>query len=165
MSTSTRCSSELPDAPQAPVHSPFELQEIADAEQRPLDLIERDFALVTIAAHPSAAYATELCFKGGFVLRHAYGHRRFSRDLDATKTNPPKHKLDPDEVANTITKASAPNLLRLKPGLPTTDSGRSLDFEHIAFHAANTSGFVSVEISYREDVIDDPLEVDIGMPS
>jgi predicted nucleotidyltransferase component of viral defense system len=105
-----------------------------------------------------------LCFKGGFVLRHVYGHERFSKDLDATRINPPKNKLDADEVAATIRAASVRNLLSLNPHAPATDSGRSLDFDKITYEGPIRRGNISVEVSYREDVIEEPDIVAIGPP-
>jgi len=79
--------------PRRLIHNEYDLQEIAEQQARPIELIERDFALVTVAAHLVDQFPGQLCFKGGFVLRHIRGHARFSGDLDATRTNPPKHKI------------------------------------------------------------------------
>jgi hypothetical protein len=61
---------------------------------------------MTIAARLTERYPDELCFKGGFVLRHVHGHLRFSRDIDATRIKPPKHKLDAESIAQEILRAS-----------------------------------------------------------
>ena len=37
--------------PRRLVHNAFDLQDIAESSGRPIDLVERDFALVTLAAH------------------------------------------------------------------------------------------------------------------
>lgn len=145
------------------IHSEFELQEIADEQGRPLDLLVRDFALVTVAAHLVDRYGDQLCFKGGFVLRHVHGMSRFSGDLDATRTKSPKNKLPADEVAQTIERASS-NLVQLRPATPTTDTGRSLDFAQIGFATPLGKGQIAVEISYREDVVDPPQIAPIGPP-
>jgi len=34
-----------------------------------------------------------------------HGHERFSKDIDATRINPPKNKLDAVEVAAAISRA------------------------------------------------------------
>lgn len=59
------------------VRNEFELRDVADKLDRAADLVERDFALTTIAAKLVENYGDKLCFKGGFVLRHVYGHERF----------------------------------------------------------------------------------------
>ncbi len=80
------------------IHNEFEIRDVIDASGRDPLLIERDFAVVTVAAGLVEAYGDSVCFKGGFVLRHVYGHERFSKDLDATRIKPPKHKPDAAEV-------------------------------------------------------------------
>lgn len=76
------------------IRNEFELQDLVDSLGRDSALVEQDFALMTIAAGLVAEYGDALCFKGGFVLRHVHGHERFSKDIDATRINPPKNKLD-----------------------------------------------------------------------
>lgn len=79
--------------PRRLIQNEYDLQELAEQQDWPIELIERDFALVTVAAHLVDQFPGQLCFKDGFVLRHVCGHARFSGDLDATRTNPPKHKI------------------------------------------------------------------------
>jgi predicted nucleotidyltransferase component of viral defense system len=104
-------------------------------------------------------------FKGGFVLRHAHGHLRFSKDIDATRDSPPTHKLDADEVAAAIRQASIQNVVQFVPGEPATNSVRSLDFDkvHVTGEAFPDSD-VQVEVSYREAVLGTPVAVHIGHP-
>lgn len=144
------------------IRNAFELEDLVDQLDRAPDLIARDFALMTIAARLTETYAGELCFKGGFVLRHVHGHERFSRDIDATRIRPPKHKLDAAEVTAEITRASMGSLITIRAAAPTTDSGRSLDFERVDFTSPLSDGRVSVEISYR-DVLDPRIE-EVGPP-
>jgi predicted nucleotidyltransferase component of viral defense system len=144
------------------VRTEFELQDVVEALDQPADLVARDFALMTIAARLTERYPDELCFKGGFVLRHVHGHQRFSHDIDATRTQPPKHKLDAESIAQEILRASG-TLMTFNPAPPETDSARSLDFNRIAFSGPFAEGLVSVEISYREDV-HDPQTERIGLP-
>jgi len=144
------------------VRNEFELQDVVEALDQPADLVARDFALMTIAARLTERYPGELCFKGGFVLRHVHKHQRFSRDIDATRTQPPKHKLDAESIAQEIFRASG-TLMTFKPAPPETDSAISLDFNRIAFSGPFAEGLVSVEISYREDVHDPQIER-IGLP-
>jgi len=150
--------------PRRRIRNEYELQDLVETMGRDSTLIERDFALMTIAAGLVTAHGESLCFKGGFVLRHVHGHERFSADIDATRINPPKNKLDSSEVADTIRTSGMRNLMSLNPGIPATDSGRSLDFDRIRYTGPLGSGVVSVEISYREDVIDPPDLVAVGEP-
>lgn len=151
-------------APARLVHNEFDLRDLADALGRDAALVERDFALMTIAAELVDAYGDALCFKGGFVLRHVHRHERFSKDIDATRINPPKHKLDAVEVAETLRGAGARNLVRFAPEPPATDSGRSMDFDRIAYAGPLGRGVVSVEVSYREDIVERPDMAEIGPP-
>lgn len=144
------------------IRNEFELEDLIERLNEPAELIARDFALMTIAARLTSQYPDSLCFKGGFVLRHVHGHHRFSEDVDATRVEPPKHKLDAVTIAEEIERAGS-GLISLKPGEPATDSGRSLDFDKIAFSAPIAEGHVSVEISYREDVHDPQIEM-VGPP-
>ncbi|MHB1808595.1 MAG: nucleotidyl transferase AbiEii/AbiGii toxin family protein [Solirubrobacteraceae bacterium] len=150
--------------PRRLIHNEYDLEEIAEEQDRPIELIERDFALVTVAAHLIDRFPGQLCFKGGFVLRHVRGHARFSGDLDATRTNPPKHKIAAPEIAEAMRRASDEPMLRIDPGVPATDSQNSLDFDQIAFHTPHHDGQIAVEISYREAVVDEPTWADVGPP-
>jgi predicted nucleotidyltransferase component of viral defense system len=150
--------------PRRLIHHEYDLQDIAEEQDRPIELIERDFALVTVAAHLVDHFPRQLCFKGGFVLRHVRGHARFSGDLDATRTNPPKHKIAAAEIAEVMRRATDEPMLRIDPGVPATDSQNSLDFDHIAFHTPRHDGQIAVEVSYREAVVDEPESADIGPP-
>jgi predicted nucleotidyltransferase component of viral defense system len=146
------------------IRNEFELEDLIDRLGRDSALIERDFALMTIAAGLVAEYGDALCFKGGFVLRHVHGHERFSKDIDATRINPPKNKLDSGDVAEAIRRAGMRNLMTLTPGAPATDSGRSLDFDRVRYIGPLGSGVVSVEVSYREAVVEEPDMVALGGP-
>lgn len=153
-----------PIRPVLSIRNQFELQDLVDTLGRDATLIERDFAVMTIAAGLVSTYGEQLCFKGGFVLRHVHGHERFSKDIDATRINPPKNKLDSMDVADTIRDAGMRNLLKLEPGEPATDTGRSLDFDRVRYSGPLGTGFVSVEVSYREAVIEPPDLVTVGEP-
>jgi predicted nucleotidyltransferase component of viral defense system len=150
--------------PRRLIHNEYDLQELAEQLDRPVELVERDFALVTVAAHLADQFPGQLCFKGGFVLRHVRGFSRFSADLDATRTNPPKHKIAAADIADTMRRATDEPMLRIEPGVPATDSQHSLDFDQIAFHTPHHNGQIAVEISYREAVADEPEWTAIGPP-
>ncbi|HEY5342433.1 MAG TPA: nucleotidyl transferase AbiEii/AbiGii toxin family protein [Solirubrobacteraceae bacterium] len=150
------------------IRNEYELQDLIDAEGRDATLIERDFALTVIAAGLIAEYGDALCFKGGYVLRHVYGHERFSKDIDTTKINPPKSKLDSEQVAITIRESGMRNLLSLNAGEPATDSGRSLDFDEspeghaLRFDAGGQ--LVGVTIVGAKSLIDREGEITITLP-
>lgn len=74
----------------------FQLRDLIDAQAGGRELVSRDFALLTIVINLAAAFPRQLVFKGGFVLRHVHGVMRFSKDVDATRAQPPQHKLDAD---------------------------------------------------------------------
>jgi predicted nucleotidyltransferase component of viral defense system len=125
----------------------------------------RDFALLAIAAQLSARFPGQLVFKGGFVLRHVYGLLRFSEDVDATRHDPPRNKLEPAAVAEAIREASVGDIIRFRPQEPGTASARSLDFDDVRVSGAMLPDTrVQVEISYREEVIDPPDLARIGAP-
>lgn len=153
-----------PKRPRRLIHDEYGLQDLVDQLDQPAELVERDFALVSIAAQLVHDYGDTLCFKGGFVLRHVYGHERFSKDIDATRHNPPKHKFNAAEVAESVRAASMRNVIEIDPGEPRTDSGRSLDFDRIEYRGPLGNGTVALEVSYREGVIDPPDIVTIGEP-
>jgi predicted nucleotidyltransferase component of viral defense system len=60
--------------------------------------------------------------------------------------------------------AGIKNLLTLNPGAPATDSGNSLDFDQVQYAGPLGRGQVSVELSYREDIVESPDIVTIGEP-
>jgi len=125
----------------------------------------RDFALLTLAGQLATTFPGQLVFKGGFVLRHAHGVYRVSKDVDATRHAPAKHKLDSDEVARAIRDASIHDVVRFQPKPPTTDSARSLDFDQVEVLGTEfPDSSVQVEVSYREELVDEPELANIGAP-
>lgn len=143
----------------------YELVEMLEAMPGGMGFAVRDFALVTLAGQLSSAFLGQLVFKGGFVLRHAHGHLRFSKDVDATRHDPPAHKFESGEVAAAIRDASIQNVVHFTPGEPTTDSARSLDFDKVGV-VGDVLGesVVQVEVSFREAIVGTPVAVHIGHP-
>jgi predicted nucleotidyltransferase component of viral defense system len=143
----------------------YELAEMLEGMPGGMAFAVRDFALVTLAGELSATFPGQLVFKGGFVLRHAHGHLRFSKDVDATRHAPPTNKLEAGEVAAAIRDASIQNVVQFVPGEPATDSIRSLDFDkvHVTGEVFPDSQ-VQVEVSYREAVVGTPIPAHIGHP-
>jgi predicted nucleotidyltransferase component of viral defense system len=130
-----------------------------------MEFAVRDFALITLAAQLSECFPRQLVFKGGFVLRHVHGHLRFSKDVDATRHEPPEHKLEAEEVAEAIRQASIRNIVQFAPNQPATDSARSLDFDNVQVIGETfPSSSVQVEVSYREAVAGVPIPANIGAP-
>ena len=82
--------------------SPYELSDLLEAMPGGTELAVRDFALITLAGQLSACFPKQLVFKGGFVLRHVHGHLRFSKDVDATRHQPPKQKLDSESSPSSL---------------------------------------------------------------
>lgn len=147
------------------VHSTDDLRDIAETLSLPLAFVDADYVLITIASQLVDDFGGALCFKGGFVLRHAYGLSRLSVDLDATRLSPPQEPLDADEVRSSIRRSARGSLFSLRVQEPETDSPRSLDFSAIKYRGLTTDrGEVAVEVSYREAVILTPYTAMIGPP-
>lgn len=143
----------------------YDLSEMLESMPGGASYAVRDFALVTLAGELSDAFPGQLVFKGGFVLRHALGHLRFSKDVDATRHAPPGHKFEYQQVADAISSASIQNVMKFSPGQPATDSARSLDFDHVRVSGELfPESEVQVEVSYREAVLGTPEPIAIGEP-
>ena len=99
-----------------------DLRDVAESLGKPLTEVQQDFLLVKIAAQLQADFPDQLCFKGGFVLRHVYGTERLSLDIDATRREPAGHKLDANDVAQAIRAAGKP-LFRIPRIQPATELG------------------------------------------
>ena len=161
----TRTDPGLTGGPRRLWGSPYELSDLLEAMPGGTELAVREFALITLAGQLSACFPKQLVFNGGFVLRHVHGHLRFSKDVDATRLQPPKQKLDSEEVAEAIRQASIRNLMRFSPQQPATDTPRSLDFDNVQVIGETfPTTTVQVEVSYREAVVEDPIEAYIGEP-
>lgn len=146
------------------IHTPDDLRDLAAEQGLPAELIEKDYVLVSIAAKLAEDFAGQLCLKGGFVLRHVHGFSRLSRDVDGTRHDPPKHKLEADQVADSIKGLERFAGIRVTVPAADTDSARSLDFDGIAYRGMIASDIVSVEISYREALSLPAREEWIGPP-
>jgi len=143
----------------------YELLEMLEQMPGGMAFAVRDFALVTLAGQLSQTFPGQLVFKGGFVLRHAHGHLRFSKDVDATRHAPPAHKLEADDVAAAIRGASIQDVVQFVPDEPAADSARSLDFDKVRVTGeVFPDSDVQVEVSDREAVVGTPVPADIGGP-
>jgi len=143
----------------------FHLQDLLAQRPGGPEFAARDFALLTLAARLASSFPGQLVFKGGFVLRHVHGLLRFSKDVDATRHDPPKHKLDAADFAAAIRQASIGDQVRFDPGTPVRDTARSLDFDAVRVTGAlMEASTVQVEVSYREAVVDPPQQAVIASP-
>jgi predicted nucleotidyltransferase component of viral defense system len=130
-----------------------------------LEVAVRDFSLLTLAGQLAITFPGQLAFKGGFVLRHAHGVYRISKDVDTTRHAPAMHKLDSDEVADAIRNASIHDVVRFQPKAPARNTAQSLDFDQIkVIGTAFPDSKVQVEVSYREELVDTPVRATIGAP-
>ena len=145
------------------VHTDADLADLAEQLAVPAAELERDFLLVSVAAQLHGDFPGALCFKGGFVLRHVHGQTRLSQDIDATRLAPPRHKFDADDVKRSIERAGS-KLFRVRVGDPETDSARSLDFSKISYRGPLGPGKIAVEVSYREELVLEPVIAEIGLP-
>ncbi len=147
------------------IHSGDDISRLAEDLDVPTDVLERDYLLMAIAAELTMAFPTQICFKGGFVLRHSLGFDRLSGDIDATRSSPPKHKFAADEIKTAIQAAARRINFAINVPDPETDSAFGLDFDSIAFTGLTANkGFVDVEISYREKLCRLPEDIEIGPP-
>ena len=119
----------------------------------------------TLAGQLSARFPGQLVFKGGFVLRHVHGLVRFSKDVDATRHEPAHEHLEAEQVALAIEEASIRNVVQFSPGEPARDTENSLDFDKVRVSGDTfQSATVQVEVSYREGVVEKPVDALIGNP-
>lgn len=147
------------------IHSDDDLLALAEQLDKPPEILERDYLLMAIAAELTMQFPEQLCFKGGFVLRHSLGFDRLSVDIDATRHTPPKHKLEADDVKSAIQQAARRINFNVKVPEPQHDSATGLDFDNISFTGlVSRDGFVDVEVSYREAVCRPPEDIEIGPP-
>jgi predicted nucleotidyltransferase component of viral defense system len=145
------------------IRTAADLRDIAEQLGRPPAEVERDFLLVRIAAQLQADFPDQLCFKGGFVLRHVYGTVRLSFDVDATQHQPARNKLDAEAVGDSIRSAGKP-FYRIPLLTPATDSKSSLDFDAVTYKGPISRGQVAVEVSYREAICLEPILAPVGPP-
>lgn len=147
------------------VRNDYELQDAADQQGVGLEDAARDLALLSVMASLADRFGDRIIFKGGAALR--FGHRatRTSRDADATVTQPAKAPIPAEEVMAAIEGARMGQFLRYTlPKEPATANKYSLDIDQIQFACANVEGALDVELSFREDVVLEPISLPIGEP-
>jgi predicted nucleotidyltransferase component of viral defense system len=147
------------------VRTDFELQDVADQRGISLEDAARDLALLAVMASIQDTFGDRVIFKGGSVLRFAWGATRTSADTDSTMTNPARTPVTPDSMREAIEGAAAGQFLQIRaPSAPATANKYSLDFDGVSFDCAGVRGTLSVETSYREDVQLEALPREIGDP-
>lgn len=147
------------------VQNDYDLQDAADAQGLSLEDAARDLALLSVMASLADTFGKRIIFKGGAALRFAHGANRTSRDADATVTRPAKAPIPTDEVMAAIGGARMGQfLLYTVPKEPATANRYSLDVDQIHFACAGVEGTLDVELSFREDVVLEPISLPIGEP-
>jgi hypothetical protein len=146
---------------------PEELAEYAEAYGLTAAAAQRDYVAVRVA-HAMASDAEirgNLALKGGFVLRYGYGSPRTSKDIDGTIGT--RHAaLDPARVQRVVGRQCADLQLRFRPRTPTIGAD-SLEFGGIHYAGPVGPGFLSLELSFREDLLRPARELEIeafGVP-
>jgi predicted nucleotidyltransferase component of viral defense system len=147
---------------------PEELTEYATEYGIAADVAQRDYVAVRVA-HAIAgdsALAGQVALKGGFVLRYGYGSGRTSKDIDGTIGT--RHAaLDSKRLQRTVRGQCADLDLRFDPRNPEIGVD-SLDFGNLEYTGPLGPGFLTLEMSFREDLIVParPLKIDaFGVPS
>lgn len=132
---------------------PEELTEYATEYGIAADVAQRDYVAVRVA-HAIAsdgALASQIALKGGFALRYGYGSARTSKDIDGTIGT--RHAaLDPKRLQRTVRGQCADLDLRFDPRNPEIGVD-SLDFGNLEYKGPLGPGFLTLEMSFREDLI------------
>ena len=131
--------------------TPEELTDYAERYGLTAPLAQRDYVAVRVA-HAIASDDTvmnSLAMKGGFVLRFGYGSPRTSKDLDGTIGT--RHSnVDPVRVQRLVRNQCQDISLRMGAFTTGVDS---LDFGDISYSGPLGNGHLSLEMSFREDLV------------
>jgi predicted nucleotidyltransferase component of viral defense system len=147
------------------VRTDYELQDAADQQGVSLEDAARDLALLSVMASLADRFGERIISKGGAALRFGHGASRTSRDADATVTQPARAPIPAEEVMEAIASARMGQFLRYTvPREPATANRYSLDVDQIQFACATVEGTLDVELSFREDVVLEPIRLPIGEP-
>lgn len=147
---------------------PEELTEYATAYGLTAQVAQRDYVAVRVA-HAIAsdpAIGDQIAIKGGFALRYGYGSPRTSKDIDGTIGT--RHAaLDPAKLQRVVRNQCRDLSIQFDPRNPSIGVD-SLAFGNIEYVGPLGAGFLTLELSYREDLILVPrrLEIDaFGVPT
>lgn len=133
--------------------TPEELAEFATRYGLSAADAQRDYVAVrvahAIASDPKVGGGVAL--KGGFVLRYGYGSPRTSQDIDGT-VGTKREMLDPKRLQRVIRGRCSDLNIRFDPRDPTVGVD-SLDFGNVEYDGPVGRGSLTLEMSYREDLI------------
>lgn len=133
--------------------TPEKLTEYATEYGLPADIAQRDYVAIRVA-HAIASdkgVGDQIALKGGFVLRYGYGSHRTSKDIDGTIGT--KHDaVDPKRLQRVVRNQCADLSVKFDPKNATVGVD-SLDFGNIEYVGPLTRGFLTIEMSYREDLV------------
>lgn len=147
------------------VRNDYELQDAADVQQISIEDAARDLALLSVMAALADEFGDRIIFKGGAVLRFGHGATRTSRDADATVTRPARAPIPAEAVMSAIASARMGQFLTFDmPTEPATANRYSLDVDQIGFTCADVQGTLDVELSFREEIVLDPIPLPVGEP-
>jgi predicted nucleotidyltransferase component of viral defense system len=120
---------------------------------------QRDYVAIRVAhAMTSDAEVGErFALKGGFILRYGYGSPRTSKDIDAT-IGTQHDRLDPGRLQRSVRGECADLSLTFDPRTPRRGVD-TLDFGNVNYAGPLGRGFLTIEMSYREDLILPPRRV------
>lgn len=141
---------------------PEELAEYAETYGITADIAQRDYVAVRVAHAISsdAAVGAAVALKGGFVLRYGYGSARTSKDIDGTIGT--RHSaLDPKRLQRIVRGQCSDLALKFDPRDPEVGVD-SLDFGNLEYTGPLGPGFLTLEMSYREDLLVAPRRLEIG---
>lgn len=130
-----------------------ELAEFADSHHLTAAEAQRDYVAVRVA-HAIASdpgVGESIALKGGFVLRYGYGSPRTSKDIDGT-IGTKRETLAPKRLQRVVRGQCSDLSLRFDPRHPTVGVD-SLDFGNVEYVGPIGRGVLTLELSYREDLL------------
>ena len=128
---------------------------------------QRDYVAIRVAhaIASDAGVGGVLAVKGGFGLRYGYGSRRTSKDIDGTIGT--RHSaLDPKRLQRVVRNQCADLQITFDPKNPEIGVD-TLDFGNVEYVGPVGPGVLTLEMSYREDLILPARSLDIeaiGVP-
>ena len=149
--------------PRRLIYHADELRELAERQQLPIDLVERDFVLVSIAALLVEDFPGQLCFKGGFVPPRS----TVTCDSPATWTRPGRHRRSTSsrpQMSGARSNARVGRSVESGQGPGDRLGARPRFRPDRLHHGQRWQGPRGRRVSYREAVVLEPHEAMIGAP-
>lgn len=140
---------------------PEELAEYAEVYDLSAAVAQRDYVAVRVAhaIASDAAIGEVIAIKGGFALRYGYGSARTSKDIDGTIGT--RHAaLDPKRLQRVVRNQCADLQVSFDPKNPEIGVD-TLDFGRLNYVGPFGEGVLSLEMSYREDLLCPPRRLEI----